>query len=168
MCIVQLARHWTAKQLFFLVVVSIHCVSSTHQRHNAESDSPSGVSISPAPSPQALPASFSYSMDCFRDCPSDVLSALGDDTAFCAAEERECVMDCLTDDSFLSGAEMHCACETGMLFASYSYSFDMTGDIYCCGKADCKAAVVDSLLALGNIEVSREFLIEALDDQCLT
>ena len=87
--------------------------------------------------------SYDQDDDCSpqTDCPPEVLAALGnsDQSALCLLDAS--LLSCM--DGCLPGGllEAHCACETGSIFVSYSYDF--TGETYCCGDADCQAAVVN-------------------------
>ena len=82
-------------------------------------------SSAPAPAPVPtiawMPESMAYSMSfgttagCVDDCSDSVMSAFGYQDAFCALDDVSCTDDC--------GAEWiaaHCACETGVLFGSFS------------------------------------------------
>ena len=91
--------------------------------------------------------SYSYSSaSCTSGCSDEVLSAIGDQGAFCAIDDLSCMLDCLS----LGWVDAHCECGTGALFASYSFDFLGTEE-YCCGSTACQTAVIDALVALGSL-----------------
>ena len=66
----------------------------------------------------------------------EFLLAFGDQDAICALDDLSCLSSC---DSLIDWAGAHCACDTGALFASYS--FDFAGETYCCGDESCQNAI---------------------------
>jgi len=91
--------------------------------------------------------SYSYSSaSCTSGCSDEVLSAIGEQDAFCAIDDLSCVSGCLS----LNLVDAHCECGTGALFASYSFDFLGTEE-YCCGSTACQTAVKDALVALGSL-----------------
>ena len=87
--------------------------------------------------------SYSYSSaSCTSGCSDEVLSAIGDQGAFCAIDDLSCMLDCLS----LGWVDAHCECGTGALFASYSFDF-LGAEEYCCGSTACQTAVIDALVA---------------------
>jgi hypothetical protein len=98
--------------------------------------------------------SYSYSMGCAASCSDEVLATYGDQDALCSLNDISCTDDC--------GAEWiaaHCACDSGTLFASYSFDF-LGSDVYCCGDATCQDAVLDSYIAYGWSSSLAEALLE--------
>ena len=90
----------------------------------------------PAPGPPQLGiiySSMSYVMSMgfghcdLTACPVEVLMAFGDQAAFCNLEDLSCLSSCVPEE----WVEAHCICDTGAMFASYS--FDFAGETYFCG-----------------------------------
>ena len=101
---------------------------------------------------------------CMSDCPAEVINAFGDQDAFCALDPEllACMSDCDMDDS---GINAHCACDTGALFASYSFDF-AGSDAYCCGDPECQAAVVDFYVDSSGV-VDKAAVEEYLHESCV-
>jgi len=120
----------------------------------------SNPSVDPAPIPTSLPTpiptgpafsdgamSYSYSsLSCTSDCSDEVLSAIGDQEAFCVIEDVSCVSLCLN----LDWVDAHCECNTMALFATYSFEF-FGSEEYCCGSSTCQAAVKDAFVVSGSL-----------------
>ena len=102
--------------------------------------------------------SYSFGGCDTRFCSDDVVDAIGDQEAFCEIDDVSCVEPCVP----AGWIEAHCACNTGQLFASYS--FDFSGEAYCCGNKECQDAIVSLFSAMhdtGNYGVK-----ELWDSQC--
>jgi hypothetical protein len=104
-----------------------------------------------------------FGTSCSADCPTEITSTFGDQTAFCALDSTDDT-SCL-DDCSLSPArtDAHCACSTGGLF--YSYSFDLGGSPYCCGDETCKSAILNAYVEDSPTQTEAEHLA-ALEASC--
>jgi len=110
---------------------------------------------------------------CLETCPGDVLSVVGDQDDFCALDvaSRACLHACMPQELF----ELHCECDTGLLFSSSETSdsiltadkgilsripkeLDFNGTLFCYGSnlnvsrpllpasEACRTAVVDVMV----------------------
>ena len=57
-----------------------------------------------------------FDWSCLETCPGDVLAVVGDQDAFCALDlaSKSCLHNCMSQEVF----DLHCECETGLLFSS--------------------------------------------------
>mmetsp|Transcript_7776 Transcript_7776/g.9246 ORF Transcript_7776/g.9246 Transcript_7776/m.9246 type:complete len:150 (+) Transcript_7776:12-461(+) len=63
---------------------------------------------------------YSHSFSgCVNDCADKVYANYGDHEGFCNLDDLSCLDDC----DIAEWIAAHCACDTGALFASYSFSF---------------------------------------------
>ena len=111
--------------------------------------------------------SYLYSYNCLEDCPAEVIGLYNsqDEAGFCKLTSGgdSCVGDC-EQAAFWNG---HCVCDTGALFASYSYDF--VADAYCCGTPECKNAVLDMYYILSDAEqadVTKNDLEKSFEKSC--
>ena len=159
-------------------------------RHDDPTPSPSfsptgALSPSPDPTHAMLPIdeaqtpyshedsySYSYSygsapavVSCAASCSTDVLEAIEeeDQTAACALDLK-CASDCFSE-TFVNA---HCACNSGAMFASYSYDF-AGSEAYCCSSDDGCDEAVQALyreLLVDSPVNNASALAEYLDQQC--
>ena len=100
--------------------------------------------------------SYSFGGCSTRFCSTEVIDAIGDQKAFCEIGDVSCVEPCVP----VGWIEAHCVCDTGELFASFS--FDFSGEAYCCGSKDCQDAIVSLFSAMQDTGDLKELL----DSQC--
>jgi hypothetical protein len=116
--------------------------------------------------------SFSYGSapppavdSCAASCPEDVLEAISahDQTAACTMD-LSCASECFSE----AFANAHCACSSGMLFASYSYEF-ANSDAFCCSRTDGCTDAVQKLyreLLTGTPVNNASAIAAYLEEQC--
>ena len=100
--------------------------------------------------------SFSYRNTCLSDCPNDVLTAIGDQDAFCALEDTSCMGECGLSSEYI---DVHCACASGVLFSDEDFgwgAWDLEGNTFCDGTEVCRGAVaalsLKAALAVGSAD----------------
>ena len=127
---------------------------------------------------------------CLKTCPGNILAVLGDQDAFCALDvaSKSCLHACMPQELL----ELHCKCNTGLLFSSSVLTdgslvadaeifsqvpkeLDLNGTLFCYGPdlyasrplpfapEACRTAVVN-LLVLADDNVSSEVTVSILDE----